>query len=180
VHGEALLEEDNPDVAVCTDCHGVHHIPDPGLAAFRVNSPRLCGECHADEQLMQQYDISTEVFETYVADFHGTTVTLFDVQDPDAETNKAVCYDCHGVHDIRSPDDPHAGIKQNILDTCQQCHPDATTNFPDSWLSHYRPSLEHHPAVFLVELFYRIVIPATVGLLLFLVGTDVYRRTRRR
>ncbi len=180
VHGEALLEEDNPDVAICTDCHGVHEIRDPNLAAFRVSSPRLCGRCHADEELMAEYDISTEVFDTYVADFHGTTVTLFDIQDPDAETNKAVCYDCHGVHDIRSPDDPHAGIKQNILDTCQQCHPNASTNFPDTWLSHYRPSLEHHPAVFLVEMFYNIIIPGTVGFLLFLVGTDVYRRVRKR
>lgn len=180
VHGEALLEEDNPDVAVCTDCHGVHQIGDPNLAAFRASSPELCGKCHADEQLMAKYDISTEVFETYVADFHGTTVTLFEVQDPDVPTNKAVCYDCHGVHDIRSPDDPNAGIKQNLLDTCRQCHPNASENFPDTWLSHYRPSLEHHPMVFLVETFYKIVIPATVGFFLFLVGTDVYRRARKR
>lgn len=180
VHGEALLEEDNPDVAVCTDCHGVHQIRDPNLAAFRVSSPRLCGRCHADEELMAEYDISTEVFDTYVADFHGTTVTLFDIQDPDAETNKAVCYDCHGVHDIRSPDDAHAGIKQNLLDTCQQCHPNASTNFPDTWLSHYRPSLENHPGVFLVETFYKIIIPGTVGFLFVLVGSDVYRRVRKR
>ena len=180
VHGEALLEEDNPDVAVCTDCHGVHQIGDPNLAAFRISSPQLCGACHADEQLMAKYDISTDVFETYVADFHGTTVTLFDIQHPDEPTNKAVCYDCHGVHDIRSPDDPHAGIKQNILETCRQCHPNASENFPDTWLSHYRPSLEHHPMVFLVQTFYKIIIPGTVGFFLFLVGTDVYRRVRKR
>jgi predicted CXXCH cytochrome family protein len=180
VHGEALLEEDNPDVAVCTDCHGVHQIANPNLAAFRVSSPRLCGKCHGDEQLMAKYDISTDVFETYVADFHGTTVTLFEIQDPTAETNKAVCYDCHGVHDIRPPDDPNSGIKENLLTTCQKCHPNASTNFPDSWLSHYRPSLQHHPAVFLVQTFYQIIIPGTAGLLLFLVGTDIYRRMRRR
>lgn len=180
VHGEALLEEDNPDVAVCTDCHGVHQIGDPNLAAFRVNSPEMCGQCHADEQLMEEYDISTEVFDTYVADFHGTTVTLFERQDPTAETNKAVCFDCHGVHDIRAPDDPDAGIKQNMLATCRQCHPDASENFPDAWLSHYQPSLEHHPTVFLVDLFYKIVIPGTVALTLFVVGTDIFRRVRNR
>ncbi len=180
VHGAALLEEDNPDVAVCTDCHGVHHITDPNLAAFRVSSPRLCGECHANEQMMAKYDISTQVFQTYVADFHGTTATLFEIHDPDVPTNVAVCYDCHGVHDIRSPDDPHAGIKENILETCQQCHPDASTNFPDAWLNHYQPSLEHHPGVFLVNLFYQLIIPGTVAFLGFLVATDIYRRARER
>jgi len=180
VHGEALLEEDNPDVAVCTDCHGVHAITDPNLAAFRNSSPELCGACHADEALMEEYDISTDVFDTYVADFHGTTVTLFETQDPDAATNKAVCYDCHGVHDIRDPDDPDAGIKERLLETCRKCHPDASENFPDAWTSHYEPSLEHNPLVFLVNWFYRIVIPATVGFLGFLVVTDVYRRARHR
>ena len=53
---------------------------------------------------MQKYGISTEVFNTYVADFHGTTVTLFERQHPDQPTNKAVCTDCHGVHDIQARD----------------------------------------------------------------------------
>ena len=180
VHGEALLEEDNPDVAVCTDCHGVHDIGNPELAAFRNSSPELCGECHADDQLMEEYGISTEVFDTYVDDFHGTTVALFDDQDPEAETNKAVCYDCHGVHDIKDPDDPDAGIKANLLETCRQCHPDASENFPDSWLNHYQPSLENYPLVFLVNWFYRLIIPGTVAFLGLLVGSDIYRRIRDR
>lgn len=180
VHGEALLGEENPDVAVCTDCHGVHNIGNPELAAFRNSSPELCGECHADEQLMENYGISTDVFDTYVDDFHGTTVALYDDQDPDAESNKAVCYDCHGVHDIKDPDDPEAGIKANLLETCRKCHPDASENFPDSWLHHYQPSLEHYPLVFLVNWFYKLIIPGTVAFLGLLVGSDVYRRIRRR
>lgn len=180
VHGEALIEESNPDVPTCIECHGVHNLTDPKTALFRIQSPELCATCHADEQLMEKYDISTEVFETYVADFHGTTVTLFEQQSPDVETNKAVCYDCHGVHDIRKPDDPKNGIKANLLETCQQCHPNATANFSDAWTSHYQPSFEHNVLVFLVNWFYRIIIPLTVGGLTFLVGTDVYRRVRKR
>jgi predicted CXXCH cytochrome family protein len=180
VHGEALIEESNPDVPTCIECHGVHNLTDPKTALFRIQSPELCATCHADEQLMEKYEISTEVFETYVADFHGTTVTLFEQQSPDVETNKAVCFDCHGVHDIRKPDDPKNGIKANLLETCQQCHPNATANFSDAWTSHYQPSFEHNVLVFLVNWFYRIIIPLTVGGLTFLVGTDVYRRVRKR
>ncbi len=180
VHGEALIGEDSPDVPTCIECHGVHNIRDPRTALFRIRSPELCAQCHADEELMSQYEISTQVFDTYVADFHGTTVTLFEHQDPDVESNKAVCYDCHGVHNIKRPDEPGAGIKANLLATCQQCHPDATSNFPNAWTSHFEPSLEHNPLVYLVNLFYQIVIPGTVGFFGLLVLTDVYRRARLR
>lgn len=180
IHGEALLADSNPDVPTCIDCHGVHNIGDPTTAMFRIRSPQLCAGCHADEALMAEYDISTDVFDTYVADFHGTTWILFEHQDPDAETNKAVCYDCHSVHDIKAADDPEAGIKTNLLATCQQCHPNATENFPDAWTSHFRPSLQHNTLVFLVDWFYKLIIPGTVGFFGFLVATDVYRRLRNR
>lgn len=180
VHGAALLGEDNPDVPTCIDCHGVHGIADPTTSLARIRSPELCAECHADEEMMAKYDISTNVFDSYVADFHGTTVMLFDHEDPNVETNKAVCYDCHGVHDIKSPDDPEAGIKANLLETCQQCHPDAQPNFADAWASHFEPSLTNNTLIYLVQLFYRIVIPLTVGFFVFLVATDIYRRVRFR
>ena len=178
VHGESLLVDSNPDVPTCVECHGVHDIHDPTTAMARNRSPQLCAECHADEALMAQYEISTDVFDTYVADFHGTTVMLFEHEDPTIETNKAVCYDCHGVHNIKSPDDPHAGINANLLETCQQCHPDATTNFAASWTSHYKPSLENNTLIYLVELFYKIVIPLTLGFFTLMIGTDIYRRIR--
>ena len=177
VHGAALLGEDNPDVPVCTDCHGVHDIVDPTTAAFRSNSPNMCGHCHADTALMTKYGISTDVFDTYVADFHGTTVTLFERQSPEEGTNKAVCYDCHGIHNILPATDENSQvIKANLLTTCRQCHPDANENFPDSWTSHFKPSPENNTLVYLVNLFYLIVIPATVGGFLLFIGTDVYRQ----
>jgi hypothetical protein len=181
VHGAALLGEDNPDVPICTDCHGVHDIGDPTTVAFRLKSPQMCGDCHADSAMMQKYGISTDVFDTYVADFHGTTVELFEKQHPDQETNKAVCYDCHGVHNILPTTDEHSQvIKQNLLTTCQKCHPDATDNFPDSWTSHFKPSLENNTLVYLVDLFYAILIPFTVGAMVLFIGTDVFRRVWNR
>ncbi len=177
-HGEALFNEDNVDVPTCVDCHGVHNIEDPRTTQFRLASPTLCGECHSDEGLMAKYDISTDVFDTYVADFHGATITLFEKQSPDAASNKAVCYDCHGVHAILPMDHPDAisNSKENLLVTCQKCHPDATTNFPDSWTSHYRPDFAHQPLVATVNLFYLIVIPATIGGMLLFVTADAGRR----
>lgn len=177
VHGSALTEENNPDVPTCIDCHGVHNIEDPTTTEFRLSSPALCGDCHGDPARMTKYGISTEVVNTYVADFHGTTVTIFDKQSPDAETNKAVCYDCHGVHNILSADDPEKGLqaKENLLATCQKCHPNADENFPNAWLSHYIPSPEKYPVVYYVDLFYKLFIPTVLGGMAVLVALDFSR-----
>jgi predicted CXXCH cytochrome family protein len=185
VHGAALTEEANTDVPTCIDCHGVHNIGNPTTAAFRLKSPELCAGCHTNPALMDKYGISTNVLNTYVADFHGTTVTLFEKQSPDAQTNKPVCYDCHGVHDISRVDDPKTGIdmQQNLLVRCKVCHPDATSNFPSAWMSHYIPSPDHYSLVYYVNLFYKFFIPAVLGFMVALVGLDVghsvYTKTRR-
>jgi predicted CXXCH cytochrome family protein len=178
VHGAALQEGD-PNVPTCTNCHGVHDIRGPATNSFRNSIPALCADCHTNEAMMAQYDISTNVLDTYVADFHGTTVKLFEETHPDQPTNKAVCTDCHGYHDTIRADDPQAGIrfKDNLLVKCQQCHPDATTEtFTDSWLSHYEPSPRAWPLVFFVNLFYAIFIPAVLGGMIVFVLSDVYRR----
>jgi len=178
VHGAALTEEGNTDVPTCIDCHGVHNIQDPTTAQFRNDTPLLCAKCHTDPTIMNKYGISTEVYDTYVTDFHGTTVALFEKVHPDWPTNKAVCTDCHGIHDIKAVDDPEVGIalKENLLVKCQRCHPDATVNFPDAWMSHYIASPEKYSLVYYVNLFYKIFIPAVLGGMTFYVLTDAYRR----
>ena len=182
VHGAALTEENNPDVPTCIDCHGVHNIEDATTAAFRVASPEMCAKCHTDPTRMAKYGISTDVLDTYVADFHGTTVKIFEQQSPDAETNKPVCYDCHGIHDIKRADDPEKGlhVQENLLTTCQKCHPDARENFPTAWLSHYIPSPERYPLVYYVNLFYLVFIPVLLGGMAILVVMDISRRTINR
>ncbi len=182
VHGKALLEFINPDVPTCIDCHGVHNIQNPTTEAFRISSPQLCARCHTDPARMDKYGISTQVLNTYLADFHGTTTTLFQKQSPGQITNKPVCVDCHGIHNIARPDDPQRGleIKENLLQTCQKCHPDATTNFPDAWLSHYVPGPEKNSLVYYVNLFYRIFIPTVIGGMVIFVASDLYRRWFRR
>ncbi len=182
VHGSALIGQGNPDVPTCIDCHGVHNIEDPTTAAFRLKSPNICARCHTDPARMAKYGISTDVLNTYVADFHGTTVTLFEKQSPDQPTNKPVCFDCHGVHDISRVDDPQHGlrVRDNLLRTCQKCHPGATLNFPDAWLSHYIPGPERNSLVYYVQLFYRIFIPTVIGVMLIFVLTDLGRRLIER
>jgi hypothetical protein len=177
VHGSALIDEGNPDVPSCIDCHGVHSLEGPSrYATFHLRSPEICADCHNDPTLMAKYGLNADVYETYLSDFHGATVVLFQETTPDQPTDKAVCVDCHGVHDIQSVDDPESRvIKANVLETCQRCHPDATANFPASWLGHYQPDPEKAPIVYFVNLFYKILIPAVLGGMVVFNLTDLGR-----
>lgn len=181
VHGEALLGDGNTDVPSCVDCHNAHNVQGPVNTAFRLWSPQICARCHANDALMSRYGINTDVFETYLDDFHGTTVEIFQAVAPGQETNKPVCIDCHGVHDILRADDPQSAVQADrLLVTCQRCHPEATPNFPASWLSHYRPSPDHYPIVYYVDLFYKYFIPAVLGGMAIFVASDIFRRVFRR
>lgn len=180
IHGEALFNGDE-NVPTCVSCHGVHSIQHPTTALFRNRSPELCADCHGDEALMQEYDISTHIFDSYLTDFHGTTVELFEQNDPNVPTNKAVCYDCHGVHNILATADENGHvIRDNLLTTCRECHPDATSDFPDSWIGHYEPTFETHPFLTSVNIFYKLLIPGVLGAFVLLVLTDIIRMIRKR
>lgn len=182
IHGAALIDENNPDVPTCVDCHGAHGIQNPRAAEFRNTTPQLCATCHTDAAIMDKYGLSTAVLSTYVADFHGTTVTLFEAIHPDQPTDKPVCTDCHGVHGIRSVDDPQYGIgmKENLQAVCERCHPGASADFPNAWMGHYIPSPDRYPVVYFVDLFYKILIPLVLGGMAGFVISDFTRRLIER
>jgi predicted CXXCH cytochrome family protein len=181
VHGAALGEKDNPDVPTCVDCHEAHGTRDPYRPRFRNSSPNLCGKCHRDEAMMAKYGLSTEVFSTYVADFHGTTAELFRAVTPDQPLNQAVCYDCHGYHDCESVREVgETRVRERMLNRCRGCHPDATTNFFSAWLGHYVPSPDRYALIYYVNLFYLLVIPGTIGFFLLYIAIDVVGQVRKR
>ncbi|MCA9913983.1 MAG: hypothetical protein KC496_11565, partial [Anaerolineae bacterium] len=91
------------------------------------------------------------------------------------------CYDCHGVHNITTADDTKGQVvRENLLETCRECHPTASSDFPDSWVGHFVPTFESHPLLFIVNSFYDILIPTVLGGFLLLIVIDVIGRIRRR
>jgi len=177
IHGAALDEESNLDVPTCIDCHGVHSVRGPRDTAYRNDSITICGGCHANREMMDTYGISTDVFETYLDDFHGRTVDLFRRQDAGNPSNKAVCFDCHGIHNIRPVDDPLSTIyPTNLQHTCQQCHEDANITFPKAWVSHYLPTWQDTPALYAINTIYQLLIPLTIGGFMLYIGLDARKR----
>ena len=155
VHGAALLNEDNPDVPVCTDCHGVHNIQDARTDLFRVQSPELCAKCHADKELMDKYDLSSDVYSIYKRSWHGVDISVYKARWGAVWHDSAVCTDCHGTHDMLKTGDPASKVNpKNLLETCRQCHPSAGPNWIDAWTGHNEVSLERTPILYYVDKFY--------------------------
>jgi len=184
VHGSALLEEDNPDVPVCTDCHGVHDIQDPRTDTFRVETPELCAGCHANKELMDKYDISSDVYSIYKKSWHGIDISVYKARWGTVWHDSAVCTDCHGVHDIRKTDDPASHVNpENLLETCQQCHPSAGPNWTDAWTGHNEISLERTPFLYYVKGFYESFTPFVLWVcviyVLLQINRAIVNRVRR-
>lgn len=176
VHGRDLSGPNGSDVPVCTDCHRSHDIANPREAAFLLRTPELCGRCHADEKRMGKYGISTNVLQTYLADFHGMTASLSRGSAKGEARVTAVCVDCHGVHDIARVGAPESRVlKVNLVKTCQLCHPDASADFPAAWLSHFEPSWTKAPLVYLVKQFYAVFIPFVIGGLVLQILLHLWR-----
>jgi cytochrome b subunit of formate dehydrogenase len=107
VHGHAVANG-SEKAAVCTDCHGTHEVldaKDSKSPIFKFNVPLTCGKCH--EQISKEFQQS----------IHGTATAQGNWQAP-------VCTDCHGIHSIKSHNDPNSPVSaQNVAQaTCARCH----------------------------------------------------------
>ena len=111
VHGREVLENANPVAAICSDCHTTHDVESPKLDASKLAITRNCGNCHQDAA------------KTYTQTYHGQVNKL-------GFAYTAKCFDCHGSHGIQRVADPSSRVHpDNRLQTCKQCHQDATAGF---------------------------------------------------
>jgi cytochrome b subunit of formate dehydrogenase len=105
------------DLPVCSDCHTAHSITRADEDAFQLETMEHCGKCHE------------EIAETYFDTYHGKVSRL-------GYTKTAKCYDCHGAHDVLPASDPKSHLsRDNVVATCQKCHPQATRRFA-GYLTH--------------------------------------------
>lgn len=185
VHGEAYLEG-NQDAPGCTDCHADPESGEIETAAFQLDIPNRCARCHSDESIMADYGISTDVYDTYAADYHGTTISYYQSTDPDTYRDEAVCSDCHGSHNVYAVEDERSSVNEaNLTATCQKCHHDAPEEFASAF-GHYRTarqpvSSDDTPVLFWVKLFYQILLPfALGGMILYILLDIVYRLKKRK
>jgi hypothetical protein len=180
VHGRARLSGDTAAPG-CTDCHDDPDTAEIRTAAFRLDIPSRCARCHDDAQLMRKHDITTDLYPSYLADYHGLTIDYYRTHDPAMWRYEAVCSDCHNSHAIHEAGDPRSSVAPaNLLGTCQRCHPEAEANFASITTGHFRIDLESSPLAYYIELIYRILIPTIIGLMAAYIGLDIIHRLRKR
>jgi hypothetical protein len=121
-HGIAVLDKGRLDAAVCTDCHGTHDVlrtKDARSPAFRVNVPRTCGACHADEGLMSAHDLDTRAPAEFATSVHGRRLE-------EGAPGVPSCADCHDAHAATPP-----GANE-VADVCGHCHVETRDRFRES------------------------------------------------
>jgi cytochrome b subunit of formate dehydrogenase/nitrate/TMAO reductase-like tetraheme cytochrome c subunit len=107
VHGRAVANG-SMQAAVCTDCHGTHQIlppNNPKSPISKINVPATCGTCHA------------AITQTFNQSIHGQAIARGNQLAP-------VCTDCHGIHTIKSTENPNSPVSEQNLsrDLCARCH----------------------------------------------------------
>ncbi|HKJ67254.1 MAG TPA: cytochrome c3 family protein [bacterium] len=124
------VSEVNQELPNCADCHSSHTIREHGQSEFLTEVTHQCGSCHED------------LADTYFDTMHGKAYTLGNI-------NAAKCSDCHGAHGIQNVNNPDSRVGfRNIVETCQQCHPDANRRFTGylTHATHHDP--DKYPALY--------------------------------
>jgi cytochrome b subunit of formate dehydrogenase len=177
IHGTAVAQGVR-DAPVCTDCHGEHTIQAVKLAASRVspaNIPETCGQCHAAQRIVTQYQLPPNVFTTYIQSFHGLALQ-------GGNLTAANCASCHGVHDILPAKDARSTINtNNLAQTCGKCHPGIGTRLSAEFFRIHAPpgAAEGKPwIVNFISRLYVVLIVATIGGMLAHNGLDYFRKAR--
>jgi len=173
IHGQAVAKG-VLQAATCTDCHSEHKIlapGDPGSPVFMANvSQEACSRCHADTQLMAGFAMPQDRVPTYEDSYHGLAAR-------EGRQTVANCASCHGVHNIYPSSDPRSTVnKANLSKTCGQCHNDAGSRFAIGPVHVMSKTTPGGRVLDFVKLFYFIVIPVTLGLMLLHNLIDLRRK----
>ena len=109
-HGLALRRTGLANSATCATCHGSHDVKrttDSSSPMSRRQVPDSCGQCHAG------------ILRDYLEGVHGQDFAR-------GVRDVPVCTDCHGEHEILSPQDTRSKVyATQVALTCARCHDNA-------------------------------------------------------
>ena len=108
VHNKILREQPEKGAPTCINCHNYHEIylmSDARSTFNKVNRAETCGQCHEKEK------------EEYYKSIHWHGVERGHFESP-------TCNDCHGEHNIHSPQEEDAITNRLNLSSqvCANCH----------------------------------------------------------
>ncbi len=133
-----LRTEGNMNAPYCTDCHGSHKMKaksNLGSPTFPRNIPGLCGKCHSKGKPAdaEYHGKQHEIVKNYTMSIHGKGLLQSGLM------VTATCVDCHTAHRELPSDNPKSTVnKNNIAETCSNCHLGIYEQFKSSVHSPYK------------------------------------------
>jgi len=174
IHGVAV-SKGITEAPACTGCHGEHKIydhKDPKSSVYATHVAEQCSTCHASVLIMSKFGIEAEQVATYQNSFHGVASGF-------GSRTVANCASCHGIHDIRPPEDPLSMVNpKNVPTTCGKCHPGANPNFALGKM-HVDSHSKESGIIYYTALFFKYLTIGTMLALIAHIFLDMYGRTRR-
>lgn len=153
IHGQVLAKGD-PNGPVCITCHTSHSIGSSDELSFKQHSDEVCGSCHEDK------------LKNYRETYHGKAMAI-------GQGKVAACFDCHGKHDIYPENDyrshlfrgkaPDGVNKDNLIKTCQKCHPKAEPKFAGYYTHADHTDKADYPMLYWVYIFMTALLLGTFG-----------------
>lgn len=132
-HGQRLKATGDPQVAVCTSCHGGKHqvraVRDLQSPVYPTHIAKTCATCHSDPKVMagRQYHgrpLGHTQYEEWQQSVHGKA--LLEKGDLSAPT----CNRCHGNHGALPPE------AESVANACGTCHPKVAKLFVNTRMKH--------------------------------------------
>ncbi len=134
IHGSLFLKN-SVSAPTCFDCHMEHRIPAASEPKWKLSLIDKCGTCHPEEM------------DTYHKTYHGKVSRL-------GYPTIALCWDCHGSHDILPQNDPVSALSsKNLIATCAKCHPGATESFTKFYAHAEETNREKYPVLYYTYVF---------------------------
>jgi cytochrome b subunit of formate dehydrogenase len=162
VHGQAVIDKHDPKGAICSDCHRPHGVDKTSTPAAKLGAVQACATCHKDNAA------------SFADTYHGQITTL-------GYTSAAMCFSCHGSHDIRGPEDPKSKVHaDNRLKTCQSCHKEASINFASFQPHGHANDFDRYPQIWLATKFMVGLLVGTFAFFWLHLLLWLYRESRDR
>ncbi|MBT5058620.1 MAG: hypothetical protein HOM68_18915 [Gemmatimonadetes bacterium] len=162
IHWPGNGTADAAQLPSCESCHTSHQISRTDVVGFRTSMMQQCGDCHEAES------------ETYFETVHGKVSRLGD-------EGAAKCYDCHGTHNILSPEWPASTLSHdNVVGTCANCHPGAQRQFAGylTHATHHDP--DKYPYLYYAWVFMTSLLVGTLSVFLLHTLLWLFRLWRTR
>lgn len=145
VHGTAVAAN-NKDSAACHDCHGLHKIDglgDTESFTYWEFHTKACLNCHSDTEMMSRNDVNNLAVKTFLESYHGKNYHL------GFPEKVAGCSDCHTSHSVFPASDSRSSVSgDNLVQTCGNCHSNATPLFSRYYSHGDHSDSENYPILY--------------------------------